>query len=120
MRSAPSLPTLRRIYRHADAQLGEWIDLANDIRAAYVARRAELAASRYRGDLHGITRAAPHQYIVFGSVRGLVSSHRTIAAAERALERDQRGCRAQGGYSDATVYEYRDGGWSVSEIGGGA
>jgi len=84
------------------------------------------SSPRYRGDLHGMTRAAPHPYIVCGSVRGLVSSHRTIEAAERALERDRRGCRRQGGYSDASVWQHRSrveypvvgGDWVLRSAGG--
>ena len=52
--------------------------------------------------------------IVYGSVRGLVSEHRTVSAAEKSLARDQRGCRSQGGYSDASVYEWTAEGWQVA------
>jgi hypothetical protein len=46
------------------------------------------------------------KYIVFGNVRGLVSEHRTLSAAQRSLAADQRGCKAQGQghYSDARIY----------------
>lgn len=49
---------------------------------------------------------APYRYIVYGSVRGMVSKHRTAAGAERSLAADRRGCRSLGGgaYSDARVY----------------
>ena len=46
------------------------------------------------------------KYEVRGSVRGLVSTHRTLAAAQKSLARDQRGCRSQGGYSDCRIYIY--------------
>lgn len=46
--------------------------------------------------------------IVYGSVRGLVSKHRTMSAAEKSLAADQRGCKSQGGYSDASIYEWSD------------
>jgi len=45
-----------------------------------------------------------NRYTTWGPVRGLSPiRHRTRGAAERELARDQRGCRAQGGYSDRTV-----------------
>jgi len=44
-------------------------------------------------------------YVTYGPVRGWCGHyHRTYAAAERCLERDRRGCRRQGGYSDRSVY----------------
>jgi hypothetical protein len=43
-------------------------------------------------------------YTCVGSVRGCCGRvHKTAAAAEKCLARDQRGCRAQGGYSDRRV-----------------
>jgi hypothetical protein len=42
-------------------------------------------------------------YIVKGPVRGTISSHRTLNAAIRSLLKDRRGCRKQGGYSDAVI-----------------
>jgi hypothetical protein len=64
-----------------------------------------------------LTVSSDSNIIVYGSVRGLVSEHRTISAASKSLERDQRGCRGQGGYSDAHVYEWSDAdGWVAAEI----
>ena len=51
-------------------------------------------------------------YVVYGRVRGLVAECRSFEAARRALIRDQRGCQAQGGYSDAAIYEWGVGGWA--------
>lgn len=53
------------------------------------------------------------KYIVYGSVRGLVSEHRTLAAALKAAGKDRRDCRSCGGgaYSDVRVYESVEGGW---------
>ena len=43
-------------------------------------------------------------YICRGSVRGDGGTqHRTIAAAAKALRRDQADCRSQGGYSDREI-----------------
>lgn len=59
-----------------------------------------------------VTVSSNHNYIVYGSVRGLVSEHRSIDAARKSLERDQRACRKSSGggltrsYSDANVYEW--------------
>jgi hypothetical protein len=57
-----------------------------------------------------MTVSSDSKIIVYGSVRGLVSKHRTMSAAEKSLAADQRGCKSQGGYSDASIYE-----WSESE-----
>lgn len=54
--------------------------------------------------INGMMVASGYRYIVYGAVRGLVSEHRDAMAAQRALISDQRGCREQGGYSDANVY----------------
>lgn len=69
--------------------------------------------SAYIGNL---TVSSKHAFIVYGSVRGLVSEHRTQIAAEKSLSRDQSGCRSQGGYSDASVYEWTGEGWQVCEV----
>ena len=46
------------------------------------------------------------RYTTRGSVRGACGhQHRTILGALRCLARDQSGCKAQGGYSDRTVYD---------------
>ena len=50
-------------------------------------------------------------YIVYGSVRGMVSEHRFEKAAFAALRRDGDACAKQGGYSDAAVYMAHDGEW---------
>jgi len=43
-------------------------------------------------------------YTTWGSIRGDCGHvHRSYAAAETCIERDQRGCATQGGYSDRTV-----------------
>ena len=50
-------------------------------------------------------------YTTHGSVRGGCGVlYATALRAERALERDQRGCQAQGGYSDRTVVVVGDDG----------
>lgn len=69
--------------------------------------------SAYIGKL---TVSSNNNYIVYGSVRGLVSEHRTRSGAERSLSRDQSGCRSQGGYSDVSLYEWTDEGWTVCEV----
>jgi hypothetical protein len=69
--------------------------------------------SAYIGNL---TVSSNNKYIVYGSVRGLVSGHRTQRGAEKSLGRDQSGCRSQGGYSDASVYEWTSDGWTVCEV----
>ena len=43
-------------------------------------------------------------FMCWGPIRGACGhKHRTLAAAERCLERDRRGCATQGGYSDRTI-----------------
>lgn len=43
-------------------------------------------------------------YTTWGPVRGGCGhAHRSIEAAERCLEKDQRGCASQGGYSDRSI-----------------
>ena len=66
-----------------------------------------------RSMIHGITVASKYPYIVYGSVRGLVSEHRSLKAASRSMAHDQSGCESQGGYSDASVWEQTADGWSV-------
>lgn len=56
--------------------------------------------------------SSKHKYVVYGSVRGLVSEHRTFERAEANAERDVRACRKAGGYSDVGVYEWILGRWS--------
>lgn len=72
----------------------------------------------YTAKLGNVTVTAEQRYIVHGSVRGLVSQHRTLGGAESSLKRDKAGCRAQGGYSDAQIYEY-DGSQWVAQVEGG-
>jgi hypothetical protein len=68
-----------------------------------------------------LTVSSNQPYIVYGSVRGLVSEHRTQDAAAKSLARDQRACRKLSSgltrsYSDASVYEWTDEGWTVCEV----
>lgn len=51
-------------------------------------------------------------YITCGSVRGQCShKHKTIAAAEKCVHEDGKGCASQGGYSDRKVMAvHEDGG----------
>lgn len=43
-------------------------------------------------------------YTTRGHVRGTCGhKHRTIKAAQKCVQRDREGCRAQGGYSDRMV-----------------
>ena len=62
-----------------------------------------------------LTVGSKWNYIVYGSVRGLVSEHRTRSGAERSAADDSNGCSSLGGgaYSDAIVYGWTDGGWAV-------
>jgi len=69
-----------------------------------------------RGLISGMMIESQHQYIVYGSVRGLVSEHRTAMAAQRSLISDQRGCRTQGGYSDASVMMWTTDGWRPADV----
>jgi hypothetical protein len=69
------------------------------------------------GYIGNMTVGSNHQVIVYGSVRGLVSEHRTESGAMASLARDERGCRSQGGYSDARIYHWTNNGW---ENNGGA
>lgn len=58
-----------------------------------------------------------YDYIVYGSVRGLVSEHKYYRAAIAALRRDQSGCKYQGGYSDAQIYKATIYGWEIVDAG---
>lgn len=44
-------------------------------------------------------------YIVWGDVRGMVAQVDTHEQAEQELADDRAGCRKQGGYSDARIYQ---------------
>ncbi|MDX1469778.1 MAG: hypothetical protein R3258_10600 [Acidimicrobiia bacterium] len=47
------------------------------------------------------------RYVTVGAVRGYCAHiHRTLSGAYDCLERDRRGCRRQGGYSDRRVMRY--------------
>jgi hypothetical protein len=64
-----------------------------------------------------ITSKSP--YILYGSVIGFRSSHRTLSGAERAAAKLQRACRSLPGgnaYSDATVYVFERGHWELAPI----
>jgi len=43
-------------------------------------------------------------YTCWGDVRGCCGiAHRSIEAAQRCIEEDQKGCEGQGGYSDREI-----------------
>ena len=49
-------------------------------------------------------------WTTIGDVRGCCGhEHRSRDAAETCLRRDQRGCAAQGGYSDRLIYRQTGG-----------
>ena len=62
--------------------------------------------AKHTGVICGTQVSSRARYVVYGRVRGLVAECRSEGAARRALIRDQRGCRRQGGYSDAATYEW--------------
>ena len=64
-----------------------------------------------RSMIAGATVDSTTLFIVYGSVRGIVSRHFSIRAAFASLERDRRGCERQGGYSDACGYMASEGSW---------
>lgn len=50
------------------------------------------------------------KYSTYGSVRGTCGhKHKSIAAARKCLEEDQKGCASQGGYSDREIYREENG-----------
>lgn len=52
-----------------------------------------------------MTTSTSESYTTYGSVRGDCGhQHRTIEAAQRCADRDNRDCRKIGGYSDRRVY----------------
>lgn len=67
--------------------------------------------SAYIGNL---TVRSNSQYIVYGSVRGLISEHRSVDAAHKSCKRDHGTCSrySAGSYSDAGVYEFTNGEWN--------
>jgi len=66
-----------------------------------------------RGNIYGETVKSAYPYIVYGSVRGLVSEHRTLSGATRSMLRDASGCASLGGgaYSDASIWAWTEDGW---------
>jgi hypothetical protein len=62
----------------------------------------------YRAEVCGLTVGSRYRFIVCGNVRGLVSQHSTISGAVRSRLKDKMGCKAQGGHSDAAIYEWSD------------
>jgi len=55
-------------------------------------------------------------YTTKGEIRGECGhTHRTLRAALDCAERDRRGCRSQGGYSDRYVYGVDDRGHLTNE-----
>ena len=56
--------------------------------------------------------ASRYEYILYSPYSGVISEHRTTRGLSRAAARHARGCRAQGGYSDAQTLGWYD-------IGGG-
>ena len=56
-------------------------------------------------------------YTTSGKIRGECGhTHRTLRAALDCTERDRRGCRMQGGYSDRYVYGTDDKGRLTDEV----
>jgi hypothetical protein len=56
-----------------------------------------------------------YRYVVYGTKRGYVSTHRTKRAAEWSLAEDARTHMRAGTPSDALVYRWRDGWVAVGE-----
>lgn len=55
-------------------------------------------------------------YTTYGSVRGGSGKlHKTMGAAEKDLEKDQKACSSQGGYSDRTVCVVGDDGFLYTD-----
>lgn len=74
-------------------------------------------ATEHRALIGGMMVSSASEFIVYGSVRGLVSEHRLVRAAIASAERDRAGCCKQGGYSDVQVYYWdEESGW-VQDIG---
>lgn len=64
--------------------------------------KSELTEQHYDGSTH-----TGDHYRCVGSVRGWCGHrHTSVREAVRCLQRDQRGCKSQGGYSDRCVYLY--------------
>lgn len=62
------------------------------------------ATAQHSSMIDGVTVRSRYDYVVYGAVRGRVSQHRVLWAARASMQADQHGCRAAGGYSDASVY----------------
>ena len=58
--------------------------------------------TKHSSYIREMTVTSTMPYIVYSSVRGLVSEHRSLSAAIKSLASDQRGC------SDALVYKWSD------------
>ncbi|MEI8017499.1 MAG: hypothetical protein WCH39_04820 [Schlesneria sp.] len=72
--------------------------------------------TKHRGMIGKLTVASNCDYVVYGSVRGLVSQHRLLRAAQSAAQQDRSDCRSLGGgaYSDVAVYCWDDeDGWCL-------
>src|SRR6266487_1394874 len=88
-------------------------------------RPVKLGEVQSRMFLHGGPEMALHtamiggvqvpgfRYVVYGTRRGCVSTHRTKRAALRALALDARARMRAGDPSDAQVYRWRDSGWEL-------
>lgn len=81
--------------------------------------RHKMSSKKYSSMIGNLTVRSNNRYIVYGSVRGLVSEHRTQSGAERSAEADRRACKNLPGgnsYSDVSVYCYdEDNGWETVE-----
>jgi hypothetical protein len=56
--------------------------------------------------------SSKNQFVVYGDVRGLISTHRSFDRASVRALRDVRACLKGGGRSDVGVYEWIGGRWS--------
>lgn len=72
-----------------------------------------MANQETRAMIDGTTVTSRYPFIVYGSVRGLVSEHKSERAAFAGLQYDQDQCDklSSGSYSDAAVYMAHDGEW---------
>lgn len=82
-------------------------------------RKHKMNSKKYSGYIGNLTIRSNNRYIVYGSVRGLVSGHRTQSGAARSAKADRNACaNLPGGnsYSDVSVYCYDDAnGWEAIE-----
>ena len=76
---------------------------------------------QHRSMIGQLTVTSDSPYIIYGEVRGLVSEHRLLRAAQQAVTRDRADCvKLPGGnsYSDAKVYCWGDeDGWCLDVTG---